>query len=286
MNMNNTLTDTLQAVEKELEPQFKALRMAIGALKQANKLAGEEKLDALAMQKAQAKLQQAGELLDHEGFQSAVQSFGAQTQTALESLAFDFARDLKELFEQRGDTVSGRPPRMVVNDLVLDINIGTRKAQWLYGKDPLTRPIPLSFNPILKAYDGQKRAISERSIDVAGFVEELYVAWNELIEKRTQRPQGGRINIIEIYSQVIMNRQTARFKNSPSRATFKDYDRPLFIRDLVLAKSAPTVQIEGQTHHLRLGGASKSQAESAMKSIWLPSSPLDGEYYASVTFDE
>jgi len=265
MNMNNTLTDTL-------EPQFKALRMAIGALKQANKLAGEEKLDALAMQKAQAKLQQAGELLDHEGF--------------LESLAFDFARDLKELFEQRGDTVSGRPPRMVVNDLVLDINIGTRKAQWLYGKDPLTRPIPLSFNPILKAYDGQKRAISERSIDVAGFVEELYVAWNELIEKRTQRPQGGRINIIEIYSQVIMNRQTARFKNSPSRATFKDYDRPLFIRDLVLAKSAPTVQIEGQTHHLRLGGASKSQAESAMKSIWLPSSPLDGEYYASVTFDE
>jgi len=284
--MSNTLTDTLQAVEKELEPQFKALRMAMGALKQATKLTGEEKLDALAMQKAHTKLEQANELLEHEGFQTAVQSFGETTQTALESLAFDFARDLKELFEQRGDTVSGRPPRMVVNDLVLEINIGTRKAEWYYGKDALTRPIPLSFNPILKAYDAQKRMISERSINVSEFMGEIYAAWDELVNARSQRPQGGRVNIIEIYSKVIMNRQTARFRNSPSRATFKDYDRPFFIRDLVLARSAPTVEVDGKVHQMRMAIATKSQADQAMRSVWLPTSPLEGEYYANITFDE
>jgi hypothetical protein len=33
-----------------------------------------------------------------------------------------------------------------------------------------------------------------------------------------------------------------------------------------------------------LGGATKSQADSAQRSIWLPVSALDGEYYADLTF--
>jgi hypothetical protein len=37
---------------------------------------------------------------------------------------------------------------------------------------------------------------------------------------------------------------------------------------------------------MRLGVATKSQAENPSRSIWLPSGPLDGEYYADVTFEE
>lgn len=282
--MNSTLSTTIQSAQEQLDPQFKALKAATGALKQAAKLAAEEKADALAMQKALGKLEQATELLDDNTFDAAVSAFRDDTTKALEGLAFDFASDLRDLFKERGETVEGRPPRLVVNDLVLDIDIATRKAQWTYGKEALTRPIPLSFNPILKAYDAQKRAILERELK-DDFTNELYTAWQQLIEKRGQRPPGGRVSITETYSQIVLNRQVTRFWNAPSRSTFKDYDRPHFVRDMVLAMDNPIAMVDGVEKRFALGGATKSQADSAAKSVWLPSSALDGAYYANITFD-
>jgi hypothetical protein len=52
----------------------------------------------------------------------------------------------------------------------------------------------------------------------------------------------------------------------------------------VLAQTAPTVEADGEMLHLRLGVATKSQADSPMRSIWLPQSALDGEYYSDLTF--
>jgi hypothetical protein len=236
------------------------------------------------MQKALTKLQQANSLLEDEDLQAATATFAAETQTALDALAFQFARDLKETFEQRGQEVGGRPPTLVVDPLVLQIDIANRKALWFYGKEELTRPIPLSIPTIVQAYDKQRKALVERKIDVPEFVAELHKAWTELLAERTTRASGGRVGLVELYSRVVMNRQSARFWNAPSRSTFKDYERVFFVSDLMQAHSAPTIEVDGKTHHLRLGVATKSQADSASRSIWLPQSALDGEYYASLTF--
>jgi hypothetical protein len=138
----------------------------------------------------------------------------------------------------------------------------------------------------VQLYDQQRKTIVERTLDVPAFVAELHQAWTDLLAKRTQKPAGGRVNLVEIYSQVVLNRQSQRFWNAPSRSTFKDYERVLFVRDLTQAHTAPSIKIDGQTYHLRLGGATKSQADSASRSIWLPQNALDGEYYASLTFEQ
>ena len=282
--MSAELVEQLTRAQKRLEPQLKALNSAAGALKQALKVASEEIPDALAMQKVLAKLQQADSLVEDEGMQAATATFAAETQTALDALAFQFARDLREAFERRGQSVGGRPPTLVVDPLALQIDIGNRKAQWFYGKEELTRPIALSIPIIMQAYDKQKKAIVERKIDIPAFVAELHKAWTDLLAKRTQRPAGGRVNLVEVYSQLVLNRQSARFWNAPSRSTFKDYERVFFVSDLLAAHAAPSVEVDGQSHHLRLGVATKSQADSASRSIWLPQSALDGEYYANLTF--
>lgn len=288
--MNAELLEQLRAAQQELEPQFKHLRNATSALQSALKLASEETLDALAMHKALVKLEEAGAPLDHAALQTATATFAAVTQQALDALAFAFARDLKHAFEQRGQTVEGRPPTLVVEDLVLHIDIATRKAQWFYGKEALTSPIPLSISAILKAFDAQRKLILERKIDVAAFLGEIHKAWQELLDERTQRtgrrPTGNRVNVVETYSKVVLNRQSPRFWNAPARNTFKDYERPLFVRDLVLAQVAPTIDVEGKSYRLRLGVATKSQADSATRSIWLPNGALDGEYYSDLTFEE
>jgi hypothetical protein len=179
--------------------------------------------------------------------------------------------------------VSGRPPTLVVDPLVLQIDINARKAQWFYGKEALTRPLPLSLGAILKAYDQQRKGIVERTIDTEGFLRELHTAWNGLLQEKSRR----RINVVEAYSKLVLNRQSARFWNAPSRSTFKDYERPFFVRDLVLAReSDPSVEVDGQRLRLRLGVATKSQAESTSRSLWVPNDALDGEYYSDLTFEE
>ena len=286
--MNDELLSTLQETQAELEPRFKAMRAATTALKQATRLAGEEKPDALPMQKALAKLQQAAEQLDDATLDEATAAFEEETQRALDALAFEFARDLKDSFEARGVAVEGRPPRLTVGPLLLEIDTTARKARWFYGKEALTRALPLSLKAIMKAYDQQHRAIVQRDTDTVGLLGELYRAWSDEIESRTRRPSGNRLNLVETYSRVVMNRQTGRFWNAPSRATFKDYPRAHFVRDLVRVQESPTVTVDGTRYRLRLGTATKSQADNPSRSVWVPAGddPLDGEYYSDITFEE
>jgi len=282
--MNEQLLTQIQIAQETIDPQFKALRAATTALRNARKLAAEDRHDALAMQKALVKLQQANELVEDDTLNAAVGIFAAETQKALDALAFEFAGDLRDVFEERGEKVEGRPPTLVVGELVLQIDIAARKAQWFYGKEALTRPIPLSIKGIIKAYDRQQKAVIDREKNVEAFVGELYKAWQDLRAEKT-RP-SNRQNIIVTYSKVILNRQATRFWNAPSRRTFKDYERAHFVRDLVYAQDSPTVEVAGQTYHLRLAVATKSQADSAQRSIWLPNGPLDGEYYSDIIFEK
>jgi hypothetical protein len=282
--MNSALLAQLQAAQSTLDPQYQALHAASAALKRASALASEETLDAIAMHKHLARLEEAAARLDDPILHAAVAAFAQQTQHGLDALAFEFARDLKDVFERRGQTVEGRPPTLVVDSLALHIDMGARKAQWFYGREALTSPIALSLNAIVKAYDQQTKAVMQRSVDVPAFVAELYKAWKDQLAKRQKAPAGKRINIVEVYSQVTLNRQSARFWNSPARSNFKDYERAHFVRDLVLAHAAPTVEAEGRIQHLRLGVATKSQADSPARSIWLPQTALDGEYYSDLTF--
>ena len=274
--MEDLLAQLLEA-QDELDPQFKALRGTMASLKTAVRLASEEKPDALPMHKALVKLEEASADVESEHLHEAVAAFSAVTQNALDDLAFDFAKDLRESFAQRGITVEGRPPILTVGDLTFKIEMASRKGQWLYGREPLTNPIPLSLTGILKAYDRMVKRIVERELD-NNFLSELQQAWQDTLDKRKKRPGNGRLNIIEVYSQLILNRQSNRFWNQPSRSTFKDYERDLFVRDLVL------VQEQGDAP-FRLGVATKSQAEQSNRSLWIPKTAVDGDYYSEITFD-
>ncbi|MCP4426277.1 MAG: hypothetical protein GY803_17435 [Chloroflexi bacterium] len=273
--MEDVLTQ-LQTAQAELEPQFKAYRMTMSALKMAARLASEDKADALPMHKALLKLEMATADVENVTLDTAVSAFAAATQTALDNLAFEFAKDLRDEFAKRDIMVDGRPPLLIVGMLTFKIDIAARKGQWFYGKEALTRPIPLSLTGILKAYDRQvKRVVNHESED--DFLERLQTAWQKVIDKRKQRPSGGRVNLVEVYSQFTIDQQTARFWNQPSRRTFKDYARELFVRDLVLAQ-------EQREAPFRLGVATKSQAEQASRSIWIPKTAVDGDYYSDITF--
>ena len=86
---------------------------------------------------------------------------------------------------------------------------------------------------------------------------------------------------------MTLNRQTNRFWNAPSRSTFKDYERALFVRDLtrLRASGVNRLVVDGEERQLSLGVATKSQTEQASRSIWLPETAVDGQYYSDITFE-
>ena len=279
--------EQLEDAQAELEPQYNALRQTMNALKAAMRLASEKKADALPMQKALTKLEAAAAGVENEALDAAIRAFGAATQSALDELAFDFAHDLRDELTARGETVEGRPPTLAVGMLTLNIDVAARKAQWLYGREALTRPIPLSLQGLIKAYERQVKRIANRRIEEDAFLQELHQAWQHSLAKRDRRPAGGRINLVEVHSQLTLNRQSNRFWNAPSRSSFKDYERPLFVRDLVILREAGKTGliVDGEQRRFRLGVATKSQAEQASRSFWVPDGAFEGEYYSDITFD-
>lgn len=283
--MNTELVERLRKTQQVLEPRAKALRAATVALAEALKLAGEEKADALPMQKALLKLHGAAERVDDEALRDATAHFQAETERALGVLAFEFARDLREAFQARALEVAGRPPTLAVGDLTLNLDMAARKAGWWYGKEALTRPLPLSLGAIIKAFERENRDVLGRELDTEAFLGELYRTWTEVLGTKSRRPQGGRVNLIEVYGKLVLNRQSSRFWNAPSRSTFREYPRALFVRDLVLAQPAPTLSVAGERQRLFLGVATKAQAESASRSLWLPQGAFDGGYYSDIAFE-
>lgn len=283
--MNSELIEKIQTAQAELEPQLKKLATIVGVLKAAGKLATVEKPEALTMYKVLDKLQQAAALLSNENLSQAVTAFADETAKALEALTFEFASDLRSTFEKRGESLTGRPPTLVVGVFVLQMDVPGRKAQWFYGKEALTHPIPLSVSGLINSYEQQRKLITGRSINPADFLAELYKACSELMTERNRR----RLNIIEVYAKVTLNRQNNRFWQAPSKATMTDYPRALFVRDMVLLReSGQTVFPAGDNnqYQLRLSIATKSQADTPLRSLWLPNGPLDGDYYAEILFEK
>lgn len=280
------LQQTLQSALSELDPQFKALKNITNALKITTRLAADEKADALAMQKALAKLEATAAGISTPTLDAAIAAFADATQTALNNLSYDFAHDLREAFITRGETVAGRPPTLAVGPFIFKIEIAARKGQWFYGKEPLTRLIPLSLKGIVQHYDRQVKRLYNREFNAAAFLAELQKAWQDCIDKRLRRPAGMRINIMELYAQLVINRQTGRFWNAPARSTFKDYERELFVRDLVLLQQSgvSSLTINEQEQEIRLGVATKNHVEQSNRSIWLPTTALDGAYYSDIVF--
>jgi len=286
--MDRDLVERVREAQRSLEPQFKELRQAVSALKTAARLAESEKPDALPMSKVLPKLEQAAAKLPDDALEAATADFRRETERALDALAFDFAKDLRDAFAGRGLEVDGRPPALLVGDLVLRIDVAARKAQWFYGQEPLTGRLQLSTAAIVDAYERQQKLIAQRESVPADFLRELFATWDGELKSRSRRPAGNRLNLVDTYAKMTMARQSARFWNAPSRQTFKDYPRPQFVRDLVRAQASPTFDVDGRRYRLRLGVATKSQADSSSRSVWLPSAAggLDGTYYSDVTFED
>ncbi len=266
----------------DLRREVRTLSKIIKALKDSLAAIKSEPPDAVKLHKAYTVLQ-SPEIAEPE-ITNLLPTLEAELQEAQKQLGAVFGVALRDQLAEWGVALDGRPPRFEAGRFEILADFTSRKAAISYGKMEVARNIPLSLDRVIKAYLNEVKAIEERDEDGAAWIEQFYQACS--ISNLKSGKSSGRVNIIDCYYEIVLLRQKRTFNNTPSKRTFTDYSRAQFAYDFAQFVYAERQAYEGWVVIPHV--ATKSQAESASKSMWIVTgnTPHDGQYIGGIEFEQ
>jgi hypothetical protein len=201
---------------------------------------------------------------------------------AQRALGDEFGQKLRAALVEQGVVIGGRAPKFELGRFELEANFARRSCVLRYGKDVVAPHVPITVDAVLKTYQGAMKAIAGRNVDGAAWLAQLHEAYQIACRKRGV--QEGRINIIDVYMELVLLRQGRAFASEPSKRTFTDYSRAQFIYDFYEVTGRERLAYQGQV--VKTHVATKSQTDSPAKSMWIVEgdSPYDGRYMADIEF--
>lgn len=179
-------------------------------------------------------------------------------------------------------TIGGRPPRFEIGRFELDANFARRACVLRYGKDIVAPHVSITVDATVKAYQSAVKAIQGRAVDGATWMAQLADAYQMAQRKRAST--NSRVNIVDVYIEMVLLRQGRAFASEPSKRTFIDYSRAQFIYDFYEFTGRQRLAHKAQV--VKAHSATKSQTDSPAKSMWIVEgdSPYDERYIADIEF--
>ena len=266
----------------DLRREVKALSGMVAALKDTLAALRGEIVDVVKLGHAYNALN--GVKTPDPALAALLPALDQELQQAQYALGDTFGLALRHAFEAQGINMFGRPPRFEIGRFEIVANFVNRGASISYGKELIAKRVPLSVERVIKAYQHETKTIIGRNEDGARWIEQLYLAWDKARRKRDAADQ--RANIVDCYFELVLLRQPRQFRSAPGKSTFVDYSRAQFAYDFFEFVHRQRRDYKG----IKAFGhvATKSQAESADKSIWIVEGdgPHDGRYIADLVFSK
>jgi len=266
----------------ELRRESKAQAALITALKEA--LAGlrGEIVDVVKLGRAYQALQTVK--VQDAALNALMPEIEQELQQAQRALADTFGHALRNALAEMGIEIGGRPPRFEIGRFEINADFVNRGASISYGKNLVAKRVPLSIEGLIKAYQREAKLIMGRNEDAGRWMEQFYTAWQSARRRRDGADQ--RANIVDCYYEQVLLRQARTFHAAPSKHSFIDYSRAQFAHDFYEFANQQRRDYKGL--HIFAHVATKSQAESADKSIWIVEGdgPHVGRYFADVVFSK
>jgi hypothetical protein len=277
LHFKEGITDVLMP---DLRREAKALGAQIGALKEAIAALQGDIVDVIKLDHAYQSLLNSP-LQDTE-LNALLPALAQVLEQAQARLGDDFGAALRETMAEMGIEVSGRPPRFEIGRFEIVADFINRTASISYGKTPVASRVKLSLDTLVKTYQLEVKAIEGRSEDGQRWIEQLYQAW-ETARRKSERG-SARTNIVDCYYEMVLLRQSRMFNSAPSKRSFVDYSRAQFAYDFDEFTRRQRLAYQGQMVYAH--GATKTQADSASKSLWLVegSGPHDGRFVSDLEF--
>jgi hypothetical protein len=274
--------DAIDPLLPDLRREIKALAGVTSALKEATAALRSIPVDVVRLDKAATHLQSFKE----QPVVDLLPALQQELDLAQRALGDEFGQKLRGALAELGVAIGGRAPKFVLGRFELDANFAKRAAVLRYGKDIVVPHVPITVDATLKAYQGATKLISGRTQDGAAWMAQFAEAYQVARRKRERAADEKRVNIVDVYLELVLSRQGRAFASEPSKRTFTDYTRAQFIFDFYEFTNRRRVAHNGQV--VKTHGATKSQTDNPAKSMWIVEGdgPYDGRYVADVEFDK
>lgn len=256
---------------------IKPLENAVRALKDPHK-------NAVALAEASAALEKPPSELELPGeYQSLIEKLKEAADENLSELEFTFARDLREAFSEKGITLGGSSASELIAELfVIKVNMRRKEVEMTFSRQPVTdKKIKLNVEQVVATYERAHREICERNVDLNILLGELFEAYNRVL-KLTDKPMGTRTIIVDCYRELIMVRQPASFRKTPSKQKFLDYPKTHFAFDMMQMRRRQNMIYQG--HRLNLGTATIEVGSDSARAMFLATDANEGQFIQHLYF--
>lgn len=272
--------EAIDPLTPDLRREIKSLAALVAALKESANALRAEPVDVVRLDKALTALQASKEAAVAE----IVPDLQSELDLAQRALGDEFGQKLRTALQILGVTIGGRPPKFEIGRFELDANFARRSCVLRYGKDIVAPHVSITVDATVKAHQSAVKAIQGRNVDGAAWMTQLFDAYQTAQRKRASN--NSRVNIVDVYIEMVLLRQGRAFASEPSKRTFTDYSRAQFIHDFYEFTGRQRLTHKGQV--VKAHGATKSQTDSPAKSMWIVEgdSPYDGRYIADIEFDK
>ena len=278
------LTTDLSEVRKILAGEVKLRSNVIKPLETAVRALKDPHKNAVALAEACAALENPpSELALPNGYQSLIEKLKAVADENLSELEFTFARDLREAFGEKGITLGGASAsELIANLFVIKVDMRRKQVDMTFSRQPVTdKKIKLNVEQVVAAYERAHRDICERDVDLNELLRELFEAYNRVL-KLLEKPIGTRAIIVDCYRELIMVRQPASFRKTPSKQKFLDYPKTHFAYDMMQLRRQQIMIYQG--HRLNLGTATIDVGSDSARAMFLATDANEGQFIQHLYF--
>jgi hypothetical protein len=273
---------SLDRLLADLRREANRLTLLVGALRDASGALRSNPVDVVKLDQAYGVMGRNASQEDQ--LDDLLSTLADELHTAQEQLGSIFGSALRNGMSEIGVDVTGQPPRFQIGRFELGANFVTRKASLNYGKLEVVKNIPLSLEGIIRTYQRELKNIEGRAEDGPSWMKQFYEAWERA--RQSSGKAGTRINVVDVYYELVLLRQNRAFMVDPSKRSFRDYSRAQFIHDFVEFAYNQRLGVDGKYAAAHV--ATRSQADSPSKSMWIVTGrgPHDGDYIADIEFKQ
>ena len=278
------LATDLSEIRKVLANEVKSRNNVIKPLENALRALKDPHKNAVALAESVTSLEfPPTELALPENYQSSIQQLKEIADENLAELEFTFARDLREAFAEKGITLGGNSASELIADLfVIKVDMRRKQVDMTFSRQPVTdKKIKLNVEQVVMAYERAKKDICERNVDSNGLLGELFEAYSRVL-RLTEKPVGTRTIIVDCYRELIMVRQPASFRKTPSKQKFLDYPKTHFAFDMMQLRRSQQMVFDG--HRLNLGTATIDVGSDSARAMFLATDANEGQFIQHLYF--
>lgn len=185
-----------------------------------------------------------------------------------------FGRTLYEALQTEGIALEGHAPNFFIGRFGIQIAKG--KVTLRYGKEDLVSKPP-KVAAVIKAYKDHYKQIVARKEDGPEWIKDLYEAWESI-------SNGKEVNIVDVYFQFVMRRQSKAFRAEPIKGNLKNYTRVEFAYDFDRFVNKERLTYKGQRAAIRISVHANTGKPEKSLFIVKGDNPNDGDHYTLFNF--